>query len=90
MNTHVWQKVISSNDRNGNPRRMVMIYTLKTGAHATSSVVWIEYDYDGVPAWLEQVWELEPIEVSPTEFKRLKRRGMQIGRTVMDYHNAIG
>lgn len=86
---HVWQKVITTNDRNGNPRRIIMIYTLRVGAYATSRVVWIDVAYEGVPAWLQPEWELEPIEVTPTEQRRLKRRGIEIGRTATDYLNAI-
>ena len=85
-NTYVWQHVRTTNDTNGNPRRMFMIYTLpRDGGYLNRKTAWIDEGYGGRPDWLKHERSLEPLGVSPSEFRRLKKRGDEITHDAAAY-----
>lgn len=82
---YVWQKVYTSHTASGNPRRIVMIYTLMHDEDATTNTAWIDTGFNRSPDWMKREWELEPMEVTPAVLGQLKKRGKEIGPSISEY-----
>jgi hypothetical protein len=92
-NILAWQHVRATNDTNGNPRRLFMAYLTPTGRAAmlangfpletcgASQTLVIEEGYDGRPAFLTFDQQLETVEVTPTELRRMRKRGDDYSRS---------
>ena len=74
------QKIGTTNDTNGNPRRLWIIYdTRKTRNHRPPWIAGVvEEGYAGAPAWLPKM-ELPSVEVAPKEYHDWKKIAKEEG-----------
>ncbi len=70
LKTYIIQYIKTTNDSNGNPRRMYMITNLESGI-----IGFINEGYDGCPLFgkIKVAWTAA-LNLQPREYKRLKSR----------------
>ena len=71
--TLVYQRLKTSNDINGNPRRLYAVYELATESKCFKIVRVIDEGYAGLPEDLRNMTSLPTLSIEPREYKEWRR-----------------
>lgn len=67
------QRIMANNDKNGNPRRLWVVYTQSAWSNNYVVDVVIDEGYEGAPDLIKKYPELPSVWVTPSEYNSIKR-----------------